>query len=118
MTPNVVAGRRILFTTTNGARALDYARLANRVLVGCLANLSALANAVDASEEVVILCAGTDGEIADEDVKAGGAIIEALQTGSPGWRLTRDAARALWTWQVVCGMTRFTGDARTKRLLA
>jgi 2-phosphosulfolactate phosphatase len=117
-TPDVVAGRRILFTTTNGARALDYARCAQRVLVGCLANATAVANAVDAQDEVVILCAGTDGKVAAEDVIAGGAIIEALQSRSPGWTLSPKAATfALDLWKMSAGSPRPSGDVVPQKLL-
>ena len=77
-TPDRVRRRRILFTTTNGARALDYARHARRVLVGAAANRTAVATAVGRKANVAILCAGTDGVIAREDRLAGGAIIEAI----------------------------------------
>jgi 2-phosphosulfolactate phosphatase len=117
-TPKVVAGRRILFTTTNGARALDYARRSHRVLVGCLANATAVANAVDANDEIVILCAGTDGKVALEDVIAGGAIIEALQSRSLGWTLRPDPATfALDFWTRAAGSPRPIGNVVPPKLL-
>ena len=41
-TPEVVFGMKILFTTTNGTRALHHARLAQRIVIGAMANLSAV----------------------------------------------------------------------------
>ena len=88
--------RRILFTTTNGARALDHARDAKRVLAGAAINRTALAEAVRAASRVAILCAGTDGVVAREDVLGGGAIIEALlRHDRDSWQLNSAAAEAL-----------------------
>ncbi len=100
-TPERVAGRRILFTTTNGARAIHHARGARRVLVGAAANRSAVARAAAASQNVVMLCAGTDGEVANEDVLAAGAIVERMADHSPEWSLTSDAKSAVALWQTI-----------------
>ena len=77
-TPEAVGGRRVLFTTTNGTRALHHARLAKRTLIGCAMNRRAIANAVADASRIDILCAGTDGEITGEDIFAAGAIVHAL----------------------------------------
>ena len=77
-TPATVAGKRVLFTTTNGTRALDHARLARRTLIGCALNRRAIAAAITEQPRVDILCAGTDGIVTAEDVLAAGAIVHAL----------------------------------------
>lgn len=73
-TPKVVRGRRVLFTTTNGTRALDRASVMSRVIVGALVNLSAVAASIEREESLVVLCAGTDGEETGEDILAAGAL--------------------------------------------
>jgi 2-phosphosulfolactate phosphatase len=98
-TPERVAGRRILFTTTNGARALHHARGARRVLVGAAVNRAAIAQAVRDDPGFAILCAGTDGQIADEDVLAGGAIIESVAQVATNVVLDDNAAKALGYWR-------------------
>jgi 2-phosphosulfolactate phosphatase len=98
-TPQAVAGRRILFSTTNGARALQHARGANHVLVGAAVNRAAAARAVRPAANVAILCAGTDGQVAHEDELAGGAIIEALFRDGATWSLSETASAALDAWQ-------------------
>src|SRR5262245_44615053 len=45
-TREAVAGRSVYITTTNGTRALYHARLARRVLVGAIVNLSAIVESV------------------------------------------------------------------------
>lgn len=94
-TPERVAGRRIMFTTTNGARALHHAWNASRVFVGALANRSAVARAACHAASISVLCAGTDGEVALEDIIAGGTIVERIVAMSDGWRLNDEAQAAL-----------------------
>jgi 2-phosphosulfolactate phosphatase len=103
-TPQRVAGHRILFTTTNGARALHHARDARCVLVGAAVNRAALALAVSREQDAVVLCAGTDGVPAREDMLAGGAIIEAFcYVADNVWELGDEASDAYANWQVVRG---------------
>jgi 2-phosphosulfolactate phosphatase len=98
-TPERIAGRRILFTTTNGARALHHARGARRILVGAAVNCTAVAQAVAPGADVAILCAGTDGVIAFEDRLAGGAIVEALARRGATWIFNEPATAALDRWR-------------------
>jgi 2-phosphosulfolactate phosphatase len=98
-TPERVAGRRILFTTTNGARALQHVRGARRILVGAAVNCAAVANAVEPGADVAIICAGTDGVIAFEDRLAGGAIVEALARRGATWIFNEAATAALDRWR-------------------
>ena len=91
-TPEAVAGRRVLITTTNGTRALQHARLARRVLIGAFVNLSAAAASVKDEPRVDILCAGTDGRETREDVLAAGAIVRRIVELSPTRRQMSGAA--------------------------
>jgi 2-phosphosulfolactate phosphatase len=73
-------GEELVLATTNGSPAIVAAsRAAERVLVGCLLNLRALVRAIPAASRVVIVCSGTDGRPALEDVYAAGRIVTALQ---------------------------------------
>ncbi|QDU96410.1 2-phosphosulfolactate phosphatase [Lignipirellula cremea] len=84
-----VAGAVILFTTTNGTRAMQRCRGARRVLLGAFVNFSALCDSLADAEEIAIVCAGTHGEITREDVLLAGAIADdvaqrrANQPGAP-----------------------------------
>lgn len=97
-----VAGRTILFTSTNGTAALAQARDAPRVLVGCLRNRAAVARSAAAWPAAVIqiLCAGTDGHPTSEDLLAAGAIAEAVLSYGPR-ALVGAAAEALVLWRQV-----------------
>ena len=73
-----LAGRRVFFTTTNGTRALDHARLARRVLVGVVCEPFGGCRSLFVDESRIdILCAGTDGEETREDILAAGAMVDA-----------------------------------------
>jgi 2-phosphosulfolactate phosphatase len=74
------AGRVAFMSTTNGTRALLSARGATAVYIGALVNASATARALaQAGLDVTLLCAGTQGQVALEDVLGAGAVLEALQ---------------------------------------
>jgi 2-phosphosulfolactate phosphatase len=70
-----VAGKSIVFTTTNGTRALLRCRNAERVLIGSFVNRRSVVGAIlDAGLPVHMVCAGTDGLLTAEDVLCAGAI--------------------------------------------
>lgn len=77
-TPDVVRGKTIVMTTTNGTRALAAVNAAPRVIVASLLNLAAVTHHVADENNVLVVCAGTDGEISSEDVLAAGAIVAAI----------------------------------------
>jgi 2-phosphosulfolactate phosphatase len=73
------AGRSMFMATTNGTRAIVAAGRPGRLLTGALINASAVAGeAWREGRDVVLLCAGTDGRLAMEDVIGAGAVIEAM----------------------------------------
>lgn len=83
-TPGVVTGRVLIFTTTNGTRALLHAARASTILVGSLPNRRAVCEAaLGAGRPIHILCAGTDGSVSLEDALSAGALVE---------RMTQDGA--------------------------
>jgi 2-phosphosulfolactate phosphatase len=81
-------GEELVLATTNGSPAIVAAsRAAERVLVGCLLNLHAVLAAIGTGGRVAIVCSGTDGRPALEDVYVAGRLVMALD-GAPS-----DAAR-------------------------
>lgn len=100
-TPDSVGGRTVVFTTTNGTLAIAAAKRvggAERILVGCLNNLSAVVRAVLGASQVHLVCAGTRGEVSQEDVGCAGAMAAMLLKS--GFSPTRDdqvrIAAELW----------------------
>lgn len=103
-TPDRVADRRLIFTTTNGTAALLHCRQAERILLASLVNRSAIADAVKSAARLTIVCAGTRGHVTREDIFAAGAIVERLES----WQdqkleLTPTAVLARATWQSIAG---------------
>jgi 2-phosphosulfolactate phosphatase len=73
-------GATMFMCTTNGTRALLAARGAAELFTGAIVNASAVADACRRSgRDVTLLCAGTNGEVAMEDVIGAGAVMTALQ---------------------------------------
>ncbi len=77
--PEVVAGQTIVFTTTNGTRALRWAEQAAEIRIAAFANLTAVVEGLrEEARPVHLLCAGTDNRITGEDLLVAGAIADAL----------------------------------------
>jgi 2-phosphosulfolactate phosphatase len=88
-----VAGKTILFTTTNGTRALLAAAPAERVYIGAFANLTALVDRLMSEpQDVHLVCAGTDAQVTVEDVIYAGLLIVALYTRGKDLVLANDEA--------------------------
>jgi 2-phosphosulfolactate phosphatase len=73
-----VRGRTVIFTTTNGTRAMMRCKLAKRVLIAGFVNLSAICRELTTEREIEIVCAGTDGHVTREDTLLAGAIVDEL----------------------------------------
>ena len=73
-TADQVFNRTVLFTTTNGTKALAHAHLARQTLIGAALNRQAVVAAVAQADHVDILCAGTGGKVTREDLLVAGAI--------------------------------------------
>ena len=80
MATEVVSGRQLAMTTTNGTRALKACTGARRVWIGSFLNLTALGQTIRAAapERLLLVCAGTRNESALEDVLGAGALCDLL----------------------------------------
>jgi 2-phosphosulfolactate phosphatase len=76
----VVGGKTIVMTTTNGTRALRACAHAKKVLVASFLNLRATADCLDkeASGRLILVCSGTEEESAYEDALCAGALCDLL----------------------------------------
>ena len=98
-----VAGRRIVITTTNGTAALDACTAASEVLIGAIVNRAAVAArarelaVAHGTSNIHLVCAGTDGEVTEEDLLTAGAILDAAGRlpGADGDRRDASATAAL-----------------------
>jgi len=94
-----VAGRTIVFTTTNGTRAMMLCKQAERVLTGAFVNFSAICDEVSRYESVHLLCAGTNGEVTREDALFAGAVASEIAQQRGNVQLNDQAAIASSAWR-------------------
>lgn len=100
-TAESVAGAKLVFSTTNGTRAVEAVADFDTCFLGSLVNRQAIARAIAATSIDCwsIVCAGTDGQVAGEDLLAVGAILSSL-TNLTHVELVGDSAMiALGLWQ-------------------
>ncbi|RMF42414.1 MAG: 2-phosphosulfolactate phosphatase [Planctomycetota bacterium] len=109
-----VGGRTLIFTTTNGTRAVAAAQRAGTILLGSLLNRQAIARflwkssrAGPSPADIRILCAGTNGTIAGEDLLTAGAILAAGDFPVTD----EDSLQALALWNRVC--SKHVGDPQS-----
>jgi 2-phosphosulfolactate phosphatase len=94
-TPRVCHGMTLVFTTTNGTRALGRCTGAARTLVAAFVNYSAVCEQLRHERRPVsIVCAGTDGDVTLEDTLLAGALVDFLH--EQGNVRLNDGARLAW----------------------
>lgn len=97
-TPERVAGRVLVMSTTNGTAALAAAAGAERVLVGAWLNLSAVtAELVASAADPVLLCAGRERTFGLDDAVLAGKIAARVLDGRPRqeWEMNDGGLAAL-----------------------
>ena len=98
-TNEAIGGKSLVYCTTNGTRAIEIAKTAEKIAMGAFVNLSALAEwLVKENRNVVILCSGWKNKFCLEDSLFAGALTEKLLS-IPGFTTCCDSARAsmdLW----------------------
>jgi 2-phosphosulfolactate phosphatase len=93
--PERVAGRILIFSSTNGPAAVLRARLADRLYVGGYNNFGAVLRRIhEDGKPVVVMCAGKEGHFAIEDFVCGGKFVVALETRFKRRVVLNDGARA------------------------
>ncbi|NQT36663.1 MAG: 2-phosphosulfolactate phosphatase [Planctomycetes bacterium] len=94
-----VGGKTLVFTTTNGTRALMQCGQAERVLLGAFVNASAVVEAIADRPEIHLICAGTRGQYTQEDTLLAGLLVDRLQRrGGMMYKLNAQATVAQENW--------------------
>ncbi len=98
-----VQGRDLVFTTTNGTLAVEAVRQSKHILLAALVNRAAVCRTVqtDLTGDLAIVCAGTDGQVAVEDVLTAGAIVDQLLQSEDFTSGHDTATLAVLAWQAV-----------------
>jgi 2-phosphosulfolactate phosphatase len=115
-----MSGRTVVFTTSNGTRALLAARGAAAVAIAALINLSAAASwAAAQGRDTTVVCAGDLGAVSLDDHVCAGLLVDRLRSRVPGARLTADAEEAWRVARPYAGdVGRLATDSRWARRLA
>lgn len=78
----VVEDKSIIFTTTNGTKAIRRAEGAKKVILGALINAEAVSDYIlSHRDDVAFICAGTEGRFSLDDILAVGSIIHRMDNG-------------------------------------
>lgn len=78
-TPEIVEGKEIVYSTTNGTRCIQMARHSKAVVIGSFLNISALADwLIQQNAPVLIFCASWKDRFSLEDTVFAGALAERL----------------------------------------
>lgn len=112
-TKEVVEGKTIVITTTNGTRTLTSCLEAKRIFVACMLNASAIAEKLlSLNEDVVIVNAGTNGQFSMDDFICSGVIIKALIEKCDKLELTDLSKTALLSFECNPNIIDFIKEAR------
>ncbi len=97
--PDRVSGKTVVFTTTNGTRAILHARQADLVLIGAFVNATAVVDELMHHTQIHLLCAGTRGQIGHDDVLLAGMLVDRIQARGGLFRQQNaQAVTARETW--------------------
>ena len=93
--PEMVTGKSLIFTSTNGSVALVKARNAKTAIIAGFVNMSACVDFImDAGEDVLIICAGNNQQFSMEDTVCGGMLIHFLMQENETELVMNDGAEA------------------------
>jgi len=90
-TKAATGGKTVILTTTNGTRGIAAASKARRIVLCSINNLGATARSVRNAAALAIICCGTEGGMAAEDMLCGGMLLDLLG-GGVGREALGDAA--------------------------
>jgi 2-phosphosulfolactate phosphatase len=100
-TPEKVAGRTIVYSTTNGTGIIKIASSAGFIIIGSFLNISALTGWIsDQERPVVLFCAGWKNRFNLEDTICAGAIAERLMSTSLYSTMCDSTHAALDLWSL------------------
>ena len=119
-TREIVSGRTIAMTTTNGTRALRACARAKTVLAASFLNLRATADCLPEEQNLILVCSGTLDQTAYEDVLAAGAMCDLLWSTHSAGQFADSAqmARQLYLLEKADLLAAVSKSRNGRRLLA
>ncbi len=112
--------KTIVLTTTNGTKAIEMAKNANRVVVGAFTNFTALCNFVEKEDkDVLLLCAGWKDRFNLEDTLFAGAVAERVSQNLRFTRLSDSSIAAINIYNTAKdNIYRFLGESSHRKRLS
>jgi 2-phosphosulfolactate phosphatase len=113
-------GQTVVLTTTNGTKALNRAKAADKVIVGAFLNLTAVIDYLRAEKkDVLLLCAGWRDRFNMEDTLFAGAVVEGLIKDPLFGNLADSAIASMHMYQGAKGdLNEYLKDSSHRRRLA
>lgn len=113
-------GETVVLTTTNGTKALNRAKAADRVIVGSFLNLTAVIEYLKSEKkDVLLLCAGWRDRYNMEDTLFAGAVVEGLIQDPLFGNLADSATTSMHLYQVAkTDLNEYLKDSSHRRRLA
>jgi len=100
-TPDKVAGKTIVYSTTNGTGIIKLASSADKIVIGSFLNLGSLSQWISGQDkDVVLFCAGWKNRFNLEDSICAGAIAEKLMSTSLYSTICDSTMAALDLWSL------------------
>lgn len=82
-TKEIVSGKDIYMSTTNGTKAIENSKNADKILICSFLNIHAVVEKIISyNKDIVIVCAGTNGHFSLDDALCAGLIIKDLMTST------------------------------------
>ncbi|WP_142413527.1 2-phosphosulfolactate phosphatase family protein [Hathewaya massiliensis] len=111
-TKEVISGKTLVMTTSNGTRAIKASEDAKNILIGSMINGEAVAEKVlDFGEDLVIVNSGTNGEFSMDDFICAGYLIYKIRENEEELELTDIARTALMSYDNHKDIISFIKDA-------
>ena len=110
-TPEQVGGKTLIFSTTNGTRAMFRLLEADAIYLACFNNADAVAKCLLTFPKITILCAGTNHQYTEEDMLLAGMLTERLTRQYDGhYALNTYAVAAKERWDMSFPVAKRIGD--------
>ncbi len=78
MIPEKVESKTVILFTSNGTRAITSAGKAEKLLICSLNNVGEVAGRIRDEEDIALICSGSEGDLAAEDLLCCGILLEKL----------------------------------------
>jgi 2-phosphosulfolactate phosphatase len=96
-----IGGKKLVYCTTNGTRALDIARTAETIVIGSFINLNAVKTwLMHQDKNVVILCSGWKNKFCLEDSLFAGALATGLTESGHHFSICDSAEASMDLWKI------------------